>query len=118
MLAFILLILAVDFPTDNQGAPLPEGALASISLPSGLFDNIEGDSVGIFFALYTEPTLFPVREPEMPPADPESTLRTAVGSPIVAATVGQPVRIEFNNIDPPIEINLRLMELSNGSVSD
>ena len=85
---------------------LAEGDVASVTLPPGLFANISGNSVGVFFALYSEPTLFPVRQREREEND---TLRNEVASPIVAATVGP--GLVFTDIDPPVVINLRLTNL-------
>jgi hypothetical protein len=86
---------------------LPPGVLASISLPPSLFGGINGDvdSVGIFFALYSDATLFPIRD-MVSPISTNSTLRPVVASPVIAATVGP--GFNFSNLATPVEINLRL----------
>lgn len=95
------------------GFILPPGALASVTLPPSLFATIDDrDLVGIFFALYEEPTLFPVREMEQPSG---STLQPAVASSIVAATVGP--GLNFVDLDPPVEVNLRITNDFTGMVS-
>lgn len=91
---------------------LPDDALASVSLPPELFRSISNNimsRVGIFFVLYTEPTLFPIRRP----MNDSSSLRSEVASPVVAAAVGPGLR--FSNLDPPVVINLRLNDLMNVS---
>ena len=75
-------------------------------LPAGLFSEIPGDSVGIFFSLYTEAALFPLRKMDNPQNNGNSTLRTEVGSAIVGANVGS--GLTFTGIDPPVVIQLRL----------
>ncbi len=71
-----------------------------------MFDRItDRTQVGIFFALYNENTLFPVREEVNVAGGPRGT--TVVGSPVVAATVGP--RLSFNGLQNPVQINLRLM---------
>lgn len=79
--------------------------MASVALPPQLFAGVNRDPVGVFFALYTEPTLFPVRQP-MRMENNTSSLRREVGSPVVAATVGP--GLDFPDIEPPVVINLRL----------
>jgi hypothetical protein len=71
-----------------------------------LFNGISRDPVGVFFALYTEPSLFPIRLPVRVEEEDASTLRSEVSSPIVAATVGP--GLDFSDLDPPVVINLRL----------
>lgn len=81
--------------------------MASIALPPSLFDRItDREEVGIFFALYDDNTLFPVRE-DARLAGTSSVAHIVVGSPVVASTVGP--RLSFNNLQTPVEINLRLM---------
>lgn len=83
---------------------LPPAALASVSLPPSLFGDISVERVGIFFALYRESTLFPVRD-VVDQASTNSTLRLAVASPVIAATVGP--GFNFSNLVQPVQINLR-----------
>ena len=94
-----------DAPTSSS-QNLPGGALAAVTLPPSLFDGITdrglGDGVGIFFLLYKNSTLFPVRSIA---TDSNSTRRPAVASAIVAATVGP--GLNFVDLDPEVEIILR-----------
>ena len=83
--------------------------MASVDLPPELFTNVSRDPVGVFFALYSEPTLFPVRQPERTEND-TSSLRSEVASSVVASTVGP--GLDFSSIDPPVVINLRLSDLT------
>lgn len=83
---------------------LPPDFLASVSLPPSLFGRINNDdveSVGVFFALYRESTLFPVRDM----VGQERTVHPTVVSPIVASTVGP--GFDFSNLLQPVEINLK-----------
>ena len=86
---------------------------AAISLPASLFGRINDRvNVGVFFALYETPTLFPVGGE----VTDGSTLtrKNVVGSDIIAATVGP--RINFQNLDDPVTIVLRL-QVTEGNVS-
>ena len=95
--------------TSEAAGELPENAVASVALPPELFNDVNGDTVGVFFALYSEPTLFPVRQPERTENDTLS-LRSEVASSVVASTVG--TGLDFSSIDPPVVINLRLSDLT------
>jgi len=109
----LLDLFITEFIIDDLDRPPPEGTVASVSLPPVLFSNLSTDSIGIFFTLYTEATLLPVREAVS--ADNASSLRTGVGSPIVAATVG--AGLDFQDLNPPVLVNLTLNDF-NGSVSE
>ena len=85
----------------------------SVSISPGLFSRISSDQIGLVFTLYAEATLLPVRDPANE-GSANSTLRTEVGSPIIAATVG--AGQQFRDIDPPVVVTLRLGNFS-GSVS-
>ena len=100
-------LISGGFPSE-AGNDLPGSAVASVSLPPELFAGINKDFVGVFFGLYTEPTLFPVRLPSRTESD-ATTLRSEVASPIVAATVGP--GLNFSDVDPPVMINLRLNDI-------
>lgn len=104
---YIFPILA-SFPSEAE-AELPEDAVASVALPPELFVGIDRDPVGVFFALYSEPTLFPVRQPVRTEND-TSSLRREVASSVVASTVGP--GLDFSSINPPVVINLRLNDLT------
>ena len=86
---------------------------AAISLPASLFERIDDRvNVGVFFALYETPTLFPVGGQLI---DRTSLSRNnVVGSDILATTVGP--GINFQNLDDPVTIVLRL-QVTEGSVS-
>ena len=79
---------------------------AAISLPNSLFQMIsDRTNVGVFFALYDTPTLFPVDGGSNINSD--ATRQTEVGSRVLAATVGP--GINFQNLDDPVVIVLRLI---------
>ena len=83
-------------------------------LPPSLFANIsDRDGVAVFFALYSEPTLFPVRVTEST-VEADADVNTTVGSSIASVTVGP--GLVFRDLDPPLEINLVISEM-NDSVS-
>lgn len=88
---------------------LPEEAVASVALPPELFAGVSRNPVGVFFGLYTEPTLFPVRVPVRMEND-MSSRRSEVASSIVAATVGP--GLDFSDLDPPVVVNLRLSNIT------
>ena len=95
-----------------EAGQLPAQQNAAISLPASLFEQIEDrPNVGVFFAFYETPTLFPVGGESDRPTLPG---QTAVGSDIIAATVGP--GINFQNLDEPVTIVLRL-QIPEGSVS-
>ena len=112
----IIVLHRVEFTSAGaleDGFVLPEGVLASVTLPPSLFATIEDrDLVGVFFALYESPTLFPVRDGEQPS---DFSRLPAVASSVVAATVGP--GLEFNDLDPPVEVNLRITNDFEGFVS-
>ena len=85
---------------------------AFINLPASLFDRVPENrtNIGVFFALYDNPSLFPVAEAEVE----NSTRVITVLSPVIAATVGP--GLFFMNLDPPISILLRLRELGEDEV--
>ena len=78
-----------------------------------MFERItDREDVGVFFALYIENSLFPVRNDSTPGTAREEV----VGSTVVASTVGP--RLSFENLEDPVEINLRLISMpDNYSVS-
>ncbi len=87
------------------------GVSASISLPPELFNEVPANRpfIGVYFALYQNPVLLPVNESM---AVVRENVTTAVGTPIVAATVGP--GIDFGDtvpLDPPVVIILGLLEL-------
>lgn len=95
-----------------QPGRLPIQLDAAISLPPSLFQRIDDrPNVGIFFALYETPILFPVAG-----ESGESRLprQTVVGSDIIAATVGP--GLNFQNLTEPVTILLRL-QVAEGIVS-
>ena len=85
---------------------------AAISLPASLFQQINDRlNVGIFFAHYEIPNLFPVAGERDGSSLPRQTV---VGSDIIAATVGP--GLNFQNLDEPVTILLRL-QIANETVS-
>ena len=108
----ILYLALTALPSAVGSIRLADNQVASIALPPSLFGRItDREEVGVFFAMYTENTLFPVRDHmnSDSAAVGVSTTTTVVGSPVVASTVGP--RISFTNLQPPVEINLRLMTM-------
>ena len=79
---------------------------AFIHLPVSLFASVPENrtNIGVFFALYDNPSLFPVAEAEVE----NSTRVITVLSPVIAATVGP--GLFFMDLDPPVSILLRLQE--------
>ena len=76
------------------------GEQASIDLPSTLFNQLENRSlVGIFYGLYTQPTLFPIGT-----MSTESRQRNII-SPVLATTVGP--NIDFENLPDSVTVLLR-----------
>ena len=80
-------------------------SLAGISLPPSLFEQLnDNDSIGIFFAIYNMPTLFPVKRSN----NNRSTLtETKVGSRVLAASVGPP-GTSFQNLSSPVTVVFQL----------
>ena len=75
---------------------------AAISLPASLFESItDREDVGIFFALYDTPILFPVNRG----SSRDESRRTEVGSRVLAATVGPD--LNFQNLTENVTIVLR-----------
>ena len=104
-------------PDPDTGAAMTPDTLAPnqtafINLPASLFDSVPEDrtNIGVFFALYDNPSLFPVAEAEVE----NSTRVITVLSPVIAATVGP--GLSFMNLDPPVSILLRLQELGENDV--
>lgn len=96
------------FTTETaEDSVLPGNALAQLSLPSSLFSNAtfdDADRVGIFFASYKEPTLFPVRNLEQQNRT-DFSQRRAIASVVVAATVAYG---EFTSLETPVEIFIKI----------
>ena len=92
---------------DQQGekaAVLPPEQAAAIDLPASLFRNIDNrSSIGLFFALYDNSTLFPVGNRN---SDATGLLQTQVGSSILATTVGP--GIAFDNLEENVTVTLRI----------
>ena len=77
---------------------------AAISLPASLFQSItDREDVGIFFALYNESTLFPVKGER----NRSIIRRPEVGSRVLAATVGPD--LNFENLEDNVTVVLRLV---------
>ena len=86
---------------------MTENETALISLPSNLFTSLEQPTIGIVSTLYATPTLFPLRD--------NGTRKRGVVSPVLGTTVGSGLR--FANLTPPVQIQLRLTELSANEVN-
>lgn len=94
------------------GQLLPEQT-AAISLPGSLFQQIDNrTNIGVFFALYNSSVLFPVNGGGN--IDSSFPRRTAVGSRVLAATVGP--GLVFQNLTEPVTIVFRLQP-AEGQVS-
>ena len=77
---------------------------AAISLPASLFESItDREDVGIFFAFYDTPTLFPVNGG----SNRDEPRQTEVGSRVLAATVGP--GLNFLSLLDNVTIVLRLV---------
>ena len=84
---------------------LPPQQEAAISLPALLFQMIaDRTNVGVFFALYDTPILFPVDGGSNINSD--TPRKTEVGSRVLAATVGP--GLDFPILDDPVIVVLRL----------
>lgn len=97
---------------EAQLLPLESDQDASISLSPSFFANVANETanLGIYFALYVTPSLFPLRDPDAVEQGVELTNQsTVVASSVLACTVATGAL--FTNITPPIEINLRLTVL-------
>ena len=95
-----------DQDQDTAGQLTPEDD-ATINLPSSLFRQIANRStVGLFFALYNDATLFPVGERNTNNA---RLIQTQVGSHVLAATVGEGIR--FENLEENVTLALRLLSI-------
>lgn len=114
MLIFVILLRKVSTLGDNdlllgpgdqvEPGQLPAQFDAAISLPPSFFERINDRlNVGIFFAYYETPILFPVVGDS---GGSSLSRQTVVGSDIIAATVGP--GINFQNLDEPVTVLLRL----------
>ena len=99
-----------DLVEDGQCAPQLD---AFIGLPASLFGRIDDrPNVGIFFAYYELPIIFPVGGEHIG----NLSKKTVVGSQVLAATVGPSASLNFQNLNEPITIILR-PKVTEGSVS-
>ena len=74
---------------------------AAIRLPPSLFEELNSlPNVGVFFGRYETSTLFPVRRAS------NNGRQTQVGSQVLAATVGQNLRLQ--NLSEPVTVTLKL----------
>lgn len=78
--------------------------VAAVNLPASLFQQIEDNrtTIGIFFALYDAPTLFPVNRERSVHSN-----EADVGSPVLSITVGP--GLNFRELEHNITIVLRLL---------
>ena len=76
---------------------------AAVNLPASLFQQIDNrTTIGIFFALYSTPTLFPVNKERSVHSD-----ESDVGSPVLSITVGP--GLKFRELEHNITVVLRLI---------
>ena len=81
---------------------------ATVRLPPSVFEMIRRQAnVGVFFGRYETATLFPVR---VEAANGQTLQERLVCSQVVAATVGENVRVE--NLTQPVTLALRLQNKS------
>ena len=77
---------------------------AAVFLPAPLFQSITNrTNVGIFFNVYDTGVLFPITK------ETNASIKTVVGSPVLAATVGS--GLDFKGLAEPVTIMLRLNQL-------
>jgi len=82
---------------------------AAVFLPASLFQLITDHiDVGILFAVYNTGVLFPIENDMETIAERNSSIRTVVGSPVLAATVGP--GLNFVELAEPVRVLLRLNE--------
>ena len=82
---------------------------AAAFLPASLFQLITNRVVvGLFFAVYNTGVLFPIANDTETIAETNSSIRTVVGSPVLAATVGP--GLNFVELAEPVRVLLRLNE--------
>ena len=75
----------------------------SISLPGSLFQQLNDNATGVVFTLYQASTLFPIGDSARSGLD---FTVTEVGTPIIAANVGQTA--ELNDLQENITVILQL----------
>ena len=86
---------------------------AGIRLPPSLFEKIKDqENVGVFFGRYETATLFPLSRDN---GNVDTMRQTQVCSQVVAATVGQNLRLQ--NLTQPVTVTLKLLN-KQGTVSD
>ena len=85
------------------------GEAATINLPDSLFERINNpDDVGIFFALYNTPILFPVGEQSATNNTTSVETETRVGSLVAASSVGPDIASTFDNLEDNVTVILEL----------
>ncbi len=120
MLFFVIFIF---FSIGNRGqviedntipGQLPPQQRAAISLPASLFQRVSTPSVGMFFGLYENATLFPVGGENIDSGAPG---QPQVCSHILSATVGQNIDLRNLNSEDPVKLTFRLEDKLPGVVS-
>ena len=101
------MIVNDDTTSDSPVTPgmLPLEQNAAISLPATLFERVDQENVGVFFAFYETATLFPVGG-QNTISDGNTSRQTQVGSQVVAATIDS--NQELTNLENPVTIVFRL----------
>ena len=96
---------------------LNEEETVAAFLPPSLFQSItDRNSTGIFFAVYETGVFFPITNATELVERTNTTVTTAVGSPVLAATVGP--GLNFSELEEPVRILLRLNEQGPVSVDE
>lgn len=119
----IILLTTVTLITDNRGqikeannkpGQLMSGQQAAINLPASLFNHVTMPSVGMFFGLYENATLFPVGGAS---TDSSASRQPQVCSHILSATVGQNIDFRELNSEDSVMLTFRLDDKLPGVVS-
>lgn len=99
----------LDPAVDNQ-MKLSSSQLASIDLPPSVFERVNDRStIGLFYGLYSDPTLFPDNT-----RDTDLRL-TKVVSPVLATTLGPNINVEGlrDNVTVLLRTNITDLEVDN-----
>ena len=98
-------ISAADGPRDPE-ADLAPDEIASVLIPTSIFEGLDGP-LSVAVTVFEEPTFFPLP----PPTENNTGLETQIGTPVVSVLVARDQeQLEFENLDPPLVLNLRITE--------
>ena len=102
------LTLSSEDEVNNTSPFSPPQQEAAIRLPASLFESIQyRDNIGIFFALYDQPTLFPVSTSD----DSSARSQIQVGSLVISSTVGGD-NFFIENLSEPVIVTLKIVKVS------